>query len=327
MKANSILVAIVIVTSFGAGCSKPAAAPDDEKKAVAAEPPVQRSTNGEIVIKLDGETQKRMGLETTRLTATPLKPELKTGGRVLDPAGISSVVADFLSARATAEVSASELERARTLAKSENVSTRALQTAEAGAEREAAQLETTRAKLIGALGREVASLDNLADWVKPLTTGASALVRLDLLPGETATPPLAGARVVALGEGRSPVEGKFVGATTVDATSQARGLLFLVAPNLGALMAGEAVTGFIKVAGTTQAGVEIPRSAVLRKDGATWVYVQTGEDNFTRREISADRPGVEGWFVTHGVAPGDKVVTVGAQQLLSEEVKGQIGGD
>jgi multidrug efflux pump subunit AcrA (membrane-fusion protein) len=103
--------------------------------------------------------------------------------------------------------------------------------------------------------------------------------------------------------------------------------LFLIESNSSALATGEAVTGFIKVAGDAQSGVVVPRNAVLRKDGATWVYVQTGDDEFTRREVSIERPGADGWFVTRGMATGDKVVTVGAQQLLSEEVKGQIGGD
>jgi hypothetical protein len=288
---------------------------------------VKHGTNGDVIVTLDAATQKRMGLETVTLAAAQFAPEIKANGRVLDPAGVSSLAADFISARANAEASGKELERAQTLVKSDNVSTRALQAAEASAARDVAQLEAARSKLIGALGRELAAREDLAGWVKSLTSGAGALVRLDLPAGEASPSQLTGARVVSLGENARPVEARFVGSTTVDAQSQTRGLLFLIESNSSALATGEAVTGFIKVAGDAQSGVVVPRNAVLRKDGATWVYVQTGDDEFTRREVSIERPGADGWFVTRGMATGDKVVTVGAQQLLSEEVKGQIGGD
>jgi hypothetical protein len=56
-----------------------------------------------------------------------------------------------------------------------------------------------------------------------------------------------------------------------------------------------------------------------------FVYLQTGDDTFARKEIELDRPTEAGWFVHEGLNPSDKVVTVGAQQLLSEELKGQGG--
>jgi hypothetical protein len=38
-----------------------------------------------------------------------------------------------------------------------------------------------------------------------------------------------------------------------------------------------------------------------------------------------DSPLPNGWFVTKGLKAQDKVVTVGGQELLSEELKGQGG--
>jgi hypothetical protein len=327
MKLNSVFISIATAAVLIVGCAKKEAAPADEKKSAEPESRVKRGTNGEVVITLDAETQKRMGLETVTLAATQFAPEIRAVGRVMDPAGVSSLVADFISARAAADVSSKELGRAKTLVKSDNVSTRALQTAEANVARDTAQLEAARAKLIGALGKELAERESLAEWVKSLSSGASALVRLELMPGEPLPSQPAGARLVSLNEANQPVEAQFVGTTAVDGQSQTRGFLFLAESNSSALAAGEAVTGFIKVAGDAQSGVVVPRAAVLRKDGATWVYAQTGEDEFARREVSTDRPSNDGWFVTRGVAAGEKIVTVGAQQLLSEEVKGQGGGD
>jgi hypothetical protein len=71
----------------------------------------------------------------------------------------------------------------------------------------------------------------------------------------------------------------------------------------------------------------VPHNAVLRFNGATWIYLQTGGDKFQREEVALETPVEGGWFVREGLKPQQKVVTVGAQQLLSEELKGQIGGD
>ena len=52
------------------------------------------------------------------------------------------------------------------------------------------------------------------------------------------------------------------------------------------------------------------------------------DDKFIRREIALDRNNSRGWLVTHsedqGIAAGDRIVTKGAQILLSEEQKSQI---
>jgi len=55
--------------------------------------------------------------------------------------------------------------------------------------------------------------------------------------------------------------------------------------------------------------------------------VQTDEETFRRQEIEAERPIEDGWFVRSSLAPTDKVVLTGAQQLLSEELKALSGGE
>jgi hypothetical protein len=86
------------------------------------------------------------------------------------------------------------------------------------------------------------------------------------------------------------------------------------------------VTGFLKVAGQPRAGVIIPRDAVVRTAGASWVYVANpGGEVFTRTEISLENPVEAGWFVTKGVTAEDYIIVTGAQQLLSFELKGQGG--
>lgn len=71
-------------------------------------------------------------------------------------------------------------------------------------------------------------------------------------------------------------------------------------------------------------GVVIPVDAVVWLDGKSWVYVEKDTEHFVRREISTKVPIKNGWFVSKGFSAGEKVVTNGAQLLLSEEFRSQI---
>jgi hypothetical protein len=104
---------------------------------------------------------------------------------------------------------------------------------------------------------------------------------------------------------------------------QSRGFLFLVSSNALRLVPGTSVTGYLSLPGEHRAGVLLPRSAIVRFNGATWVYLQTSDETFQRQEVSLEDPLEDGWFVSSGLKAQDKVVTVGGQQLLSEELKGQ----
>jgi hypothetical protein len=53
------------------------------------------------------------------------------------------------------------------------------------------------------------------------------------------------------------------------------------------------------------------------------VYVKRDPTHFSRREISTGDPTAGGFFVTN-VPPNAEVVTTGAQQLLSEEMRSQL---
>jgi multidrug efflux pump subunit AcrA (membrane-fusion protein) len=140
----------------------------------------------------------------------------------------------------------------------------------------------------------------------------------------------AGARIVSLADEQHPVDAQFFGQIpAVDPQTQSQGFLFLVDPNPTKLAPGAAVTGYLRTVGEPAAGVVVPRAAVVRHQGAAWVYLQNDGTNFTRRVLALDRPTGNGWFVTNGVAPGDRVVTIGAQTLLSEELNasGFQGGE
>jgi hypothetical protein len=317
----SIFVFLLVTGCSQKSTETPTPAAAAEKK---EESRVTHGTNGETIIKLDVETQKLMGLLTATLSPAELNPEIKGYGRVLDTASLGSLVADLTAATAASQASQAELERLKTLASQNNASARALQAAEAAAARDAAQTEAVRLRLVGSWGNAIATRQNLGAFVRSLSSLESVLVHLNVSPGQPPTEPPKAARIVTIADETRPLQGQFLSAApVVDPQMQGQGFLFLISPNPARLAPGAAVTGFLEVPGEKHAGVAVPRTAIVRFNGTAWVYSQTGDETFERTEVKLERPLQDGWFVREGLKPQAKVVTAGAQQLLSEELKGE----
>jgi len=288
---------------------------------------VRRGTNGEVVVTLELPTQKVMGLQTAALGSARVAPEMKGYGRVLDASPLITVTAELISAEAAVEASKAERKRLATLAGQNNASARALQAAEATAARDQAQAESARLRLLAAWGPAIANREDLPSFARSLAGLESVLVQIDLAAGGAVSAAPNGARLWTLANETELITAKPVGlAPTVDALSQGQGFLFLVSPNPAHLAPGQVVTGLLSLPGEPQTGVALPRSAVLRYNGAAWVYLQTDGTSFERKAVTLERPLPEAWFVRELLKPGDKVVIVGAQQMLSEELKGPDEG-
>jgi hypothetical protein len=54
-------------------------------------------------------------------------------------------------------------------------------------------------------------------------------------------------------------------------------------------------------------------------DGKYWCYLETKPYVYVRRQINPDSPVADGYFVTEGIAAGDKMVTAAAGLLLARE--------
>jgi hypothetical protein len=327
----SLVILAAAWAAFLGGCSpksdtsEHSAAPQAEKKNE-PEPRVKQGTNGEVIVTLTAATQKMMGLQTSELAPAQLSPELKAYGRVQDPAPLAALVVEWTTASTAAEVSQAELKRLKTLAAQSNTSERALQAAQASATHDQTQVESVRLRLLASWGAALAERKDLAGFVQSLVSLASVLVQLDLPAGQPLNGQPTGARLLTLADPSTPIPAQFLGPMpSVDPQMQGRGILFLVESNGSRLMPGASVTGFITLPGEAQTGVAVPRNAIVRFNGAAWVYVQTGDETFQRVQVPLEHPLAEGWFVAGGLKPQDKVVTVAAQQVLSEELKGQGG--
>ena len=313
------------------GASRPAAAehapaaeaPADEE----AGPTVSRDTNGNAVIAMSDETQGDLGILVKSLAAFQMSREFKGYGRVLDPAPLAALVTELATAQAASAASSTELARLKTLEGQGNASVRALQTAEATALHDQLTARSAGERLVLSWGKAIAGQRDLPAFAQPLVSLDAALVRVDLPVGETLKETPTSARIAAL-SGQA-AEAEFLEpAPNVDPQIQGRGFVFLLKPNSLRLTAGESVVGYIKIPGEPLAGVIVPREAVVRTEGAGWVYVlNSAGDAFTRMEVALDQPTEAGWFVSKGLSAGQYVVVTGAQQLLSFELKGAGGGE
>ncbi len=342
---TKLIVLIVVIGGIAAlifayrEMTKERAAETEREKPVVAKSRATRAASGEVTLTLDAETQKVMGLQTAALAATSLSPEVKGFGRVLDPAPLGDLLMELRRAQITFDNSHQELERMKVLREQKNASERAFQAAESAYLHDQALVGAILLKIQGTWGRKLAELNgpvvvpvgtkrNENPLLQELLELESALIRVDLPAGESINGQPGSARIASLTEGAALVQAEFFDfARNTDPQTQAQGLFFLVRTNQPKLTPGMAVTAFINIGAQPQAGVLVPRPAVVRFSGATWVYLQTGNETFQRTQVALDRPLDDGWFVRERLKPQDKVVTIGAQQLLSEELKGQIGGD
>lgn len=337
---RGIVAVIFIAAGFGGGVlwmkqrqavPPPAAetpanaqAPADKEAAVAK---VSRDTNGNTVITMNDKTQKELGFQVKHPAAFQMSMELKAYGKVLDPAPLAALVTELATAQAAYSASSNELARLKTLEGQGNASARALQATEAAAQRDGLAVQSARERLTLSWGKAVAGQTDLPAFVQSLASLETALVRVDLPVGETLKAPPTGARIAEL-SGQSADAEFLEAAPSVDPQMQGRGFIFLSKPNSLRLTAGESVVGYIKIPGEPLAGAIVPREAVVRTEGAGWVYVLNSVgDAFTRIEVALDHPTEAGWFVTKGATAGDSVVVIGAQQLLSIELKGQGGSE
>jgi hypothetical protein len=306
----------------------PQKAPDEKSGGEEAQTTtVTHDTNGNVVIHMSDETQGDAGIVVTNAPAGQWSPELRGYGRVLDPAPLASMVNELSSAQAAYAASSRDYERLKALSEQSNASARALENARAASLRDQLAIQSLHDRLDLLWGNVLAGQNDLAAFIQTLITRDRVLLRVDLPAGQTLDGPRAEARVVTL-SGRM-TEAKFLGpAPATDPQLQGQGFILSIQPNALSLAFGQAVSGYLKVPGEPVKGVIVPREAVVRTQGAAWVYVMNaGGESFTRREISLDRPAERGWFVSSGITPRDYLVDVGAQTLLSEELKGALKPD
>jgi hypothetical protein len=305
-------------------CRKAGGEPAHEKRAEASaekESKPAKNENGESLVTLDQETQKRIALKTERLVATNLTREIKAYGRVLDPASLVEIAGDLEASRVAAQASRQEYERLKSLA--DNTSVKALQAAEASARRDELAEQALQRKLKLTWGNAIAGRKDFAALVEGLVAAEHVLIRLELPVGETIPESSSMARVGTLSSPDTIQAEILEPAPRMDEQTQGQTFLAITRAKFSGLVPGASAVGYLAAGAAQDKGVIVPRAAVVRHDGSAWIFLKTGETKFSRREIVLEIPTEGGWLVSN-LSATDEVVVGGAQTLLSEESKSQL---
>ena len=309
---------------------------EHEKKEEAAKAEVEKKEEPvAFVVKLEKGKWKALGVEMTAPEKAELKPQRVAFGRVIDPTPIVTLDGELASADAALSASRAEYDRTQSLQKSgEGMSRKVAETAEAQFRGDEIKADSLRRRAQIEWGAAFSTLQaaERRSFVEQLVRGHAALVRVDLLPGDALAELPSSARLGVLGRESEMIETKYITpATDTDAKTQAQGFVLRVEKPAFALRPGMALTAWLELAKPPQQGFALPRSSVLRHDGATWVFVQEEEEKFARKPVTLVAPldGEKGWFVAEGgeIKADDLIVETGAQALLSEELKAQGGGE
>jgi hypothetical protein len=281
-------------------------------------------TDGVVTLGVDARTL--VGLEVGEVASLDMPAVYEAYGRILDPTPLAGLVFDLDAARAAYTAAERESRRVERLYRADrNASARDRELAAAELGRTDAAVEGARVRLDTAFGQSLAGRDDLPALLRALVSGERALARVDLPPGHPLPSDPETTRLFAFGN-EAPLTASFVGvAPQTDPLLQGRGLFFVIEREAPA--PGTALTAWVRAPGDPLRGVEVPRDALVRHDGAVYVYVEAAPDRFERRALELIQPSEEGWLATGPLAPGDRIVVAGAPILLSSELQPQSSDD
>jgi len=328
-----LVMAVLMIRTFAHAPKDPSDQDEEEEeKEEAIKTPSRVSVrNRQTIITLDPETQSQIGITLAPLKAITTHQQITAPAVILSAQELVTARNNYVAAqtalekaRANVEVAEQESDRLKALYQdNQNASQKALQSAQgtlrsAQADAQAAQQDLAlqaaalRQNWGGVVGKWVVEnsppLDRVFDQQE-------LLVQVTLPMGAVS----AGPETVSLElPGSGYAQAKLVSAfPRVDPRIQGASFLYL-AENHFALAPGLNVTARLPVGGLVR-GVLVPQRAVVRWQGNAWVYEELSPGHFVRREIPTDTMLANGVLVSGSLSPGHRIVTTGAQALLSEE--------
>jgi hypothetical protein len=313
-----VILALLSLIVIGCGQSASDADKDKDKK--------DADTPG---VTLTADQVKSMGLATANARPAVWLNQVTGFGTVVPLDTIAQSDADFLTAQAAASQSQAAANRAKSLSTGEEaaVSREVVEAAQSKAAADAAGLALARRKTDSAFGIHAPWHNDAerASLMARLTSGRTVLVRVTFPLGALAGGVPAKLTIKRLGgDGGKSWNAATVWEAPADPNLPGRGFFALV--DGSDLAQNEHVFASVPV-GPAQSGFWVPASAVVMGDGATWVYLENGENHFLRTELGTGQPLDDGYFVAPGagIAAGNKIVTKGAGLLQSRELNPSTG--
>lgn len=327
------LIAGLAVWGFIAGRKEQADEQKRERPLKAASRVITK--DGGTAVILNADAQKRADIGVAPVVETRRRSEIEAIASVLPPQDLIDLRSSYIAARTQADkaqaalqASHGEYERVRALHNDEqNLSLKALEAAQAawradeaaargaGETLDAAQ-QNARQKWGGVLA--AAAIAD-APLFRRLAEQREVLLRVAVPIGAGVSKAPATLRVAAN-------DGSLKTARLVSPSPQAdpriQGATFFYAAAADGLLPGTTLMAYLP-SGAQQSGTIVPAAAVVWWQGKAWVYVQSAQGRYLRRELAGGVPVEQGWFAP-GAFKGEQVVVRGAQTLLSEELRAQI---
>jgi biotin carboxyl carrier protein len=130
---------------------------------------------------------------------------------------------------------------------------------------------------------------------------------------------------VAASPSAHPVPARLIGpAAEADPVTRQPAYLYRAERSWPGATPGTLAVALVSAGSGGAAGVLVPDRAVVQWDGLAWAYVQRAAGTFERVRVPTDHPASGSWIAGAPLVPGDRVVVVGAEQLLSEEFRAQV---
>lgn len=337
------LTTLLMLTFLGA-CKNRIDRDEDEDRprtSPAIPPPAEISfENGAVILTMDEQAQKRMGIQASPLAETSNRPQADVPASVLLVQDLAAFRNSYISALSQIEKNRVDIEIARkqyTRAKSlfdsdQNISAKAMESADGNLR----ALETQQHAAEQELSLQGATAEQqwggvVAKWAMDgspeldrILSMRDALIQVTLPSGQNSTAPKT---ILVEVPSRTRAQATLISPfPRVDPRIQGRSFLYS-APSQPDFTPGVNLVAHLTV-GNSLRGVVVPASAIVWSEGKAWAYLQTTARQFSRREVPTDSPVDAGYFAANGFSAGSKVVTRGAQSLLSEEavLEGYGGG-
>jgi hypothetical protein len=327
---RAVLAAVLGIALLGsAGCHRTPDAPE-AKDTAAAQAGAKESGAG---VSLTAEQVEKMGIATQSAAAIEYRDEIAGYGVIIPHDAIATAVAELTSAQAAQEQSRAAAARAQRLAGTPGaMSADTVETAARQIATDTAAVALAQRRLSSVIGSGLPAGLASGSPLQELASGDAKLLRVTFPLGalQGATPAaLRAARLDGAMPGTAPVPPAWTvhSLWSAPADPTLPGRSFFAVLKGGDASEGERLLVWAPGTAPAQRGVLVPAAALVISDGRYWCYVEQQPHVYVRREIATNRPIENGYFVTQGIAAGDKVVTAAAGLLLAREMNPSTEAD
>src|SRR6202142_2713316 len=287
------------------GCHKPPTAATESKEAA------------DEGVSLNPQQGQKMGIAVSPAQATSHTPEAAGYAVLIAHETLAQGGADLMTAVAVERQSRAALERIRHLAGTPGaLPADALESAVRQVAVDQAALALARQRLSAVVGQHPPWKDDDTAALTALADGKIRLVRVTFPLGELGSAAPASLRLAHLNATRASKSWTASALWAAPADANVPGLSFFALVKGSDAGEGEHLLAWAPV-GAPEAGVLIPAAAIIISDNKFWCYLERKPGLFVRIEIDPRMPQADGYFMSQGVAAGDRIVTQSAGALLA----------